>query len=91
MTLRTPVIEMGVSNGAAVRADDLCEPIPGYTPSLFLSSLSRSSFCLVLFLPTALFCRPVSPFFLSRDRTREKGGKGGGVTKVERDVVQTPA
>lgn len=41
MTLRTPVIEMGVSNGAAVRADDLCEPIP---PRLFLSfSSSRSA------------------------------------------------
>jgi len=56
MTLRTPVIEMGVSNGAAVRADDLCEPIPGCIPLLPLSLSLHSfpSFCLVLFLRTAL-------------------------------------
>lgn len=34
MTLRAAVIEMGVSNGAAVCTNDLCEPIRRCTPLL---------------------------------------------------------
>lgn len=56
MTLRTPVIEMGVSNGAAVYADDLCEPIPRRGPL---------SYFFTFILPLASFS-PVSRlvFFL---------------------------
>lgn len=69
MTLRTPVIEMGVSNGAAVRADDLCEPAAP------LSLYSFLSFCLVLFLPT-LFCWLCLSFLPPRNRMQRKGKKG---------------
>lgn len=80
MTLRTPVIEMGVSNGAAVRADDLCEPIPGCTSPLSLHPFLPRFVSFLL--PTALLSFRLSLFFRPATE-RGKGGKSnrGGVLR----------
>lgn len=71
-TLCTPVIEMGVSNGVAVCADDLCEPIPALCASLSLRSSLSPLLSPFLFSPMALSLSLSSPFFPTADRKKAR-------------------
>lgn len=91
MTLRAPVIEMGVSNGAAVCTDDLCEPIqraapppPPHPSSSLLTSLAVSLpllLSLSLSLAARLFCQ--LSFFASFPRPIARGGEKKMRRKLE--------
>lgn len=85
MTLRTPVIEMGVSNGVAVCADDLCEPIlAAATSSLSFILPLLSLLCISLFLSAFFFSAPVT------DRKKKKETEVGSWREHRLDLDYLP-